>query len=93
MKKTNMKMKGADMADPAILRHLDEQYDILQSCLAEMDERFRALMIVSALVDGAQTHDITLRETLAAVATVWRWKEDEETTMTVVVENTKHNVH
>ena len=66
-----------DMADPAILRHLDDQYDILRDCLSTMDRRFRALMLLSAVVDSAQASNIPLSETLTALATVWRWTEDK----------------
>jgi len=66
-----------DMADPAVLRHLDDQYDILRNCLSTMDRRFRSLMLLSAVVDSAKANNIPLSETLSALATVWRWTEDQ----------------
>ena len=65
-----------DMSDPNVLTLLDQQYDILKACLRTMDRRYRALMLLSAVVDSAQANDISLPETLSALCTIWRWTDE-----------------
>jgi hypothetical protein len=65
-----------DMSDPAILTLLDQQYDILKACLRTMDRRYRALMLLSAVVDSAHANNVSLPETLSALCALWRWTEE-----------------
>jgi hypothetical protein len=65
-----------DMSDPNVLTVLDQQYDILKGCLRTMDRRYRALMLLSAVVDSAHANNVSLPETLSALCTLWRWTEE-----------------